>query len=381
MKTSKRVMKAAAFLAAVMLTAGVPAAAGKGVFSAAPLTAYAEDDFTYEDNGTYSYQKYADHIVLLGSKSVKDTLEIPSSIDNLPVTAIGMYAYQMTGIKSIVFPDTIEEIGMYAFGYCDNLTSVTLPNSLKRMKLRTFESCKSLSEVNFPDHLVETSEYSFDNTPWLEAQRKKDPLVIVNGAVVDGRTCTGKVTIPSGVKYIAGSAFSKNEKITSIVIPSSVTNICEDTFWYCSNLTSAELNGAETIGWGAFGSCNKLTDLKISGKLKSIDGGAFIDNTATATITFYGNQSAWNSVQKSSDDAFLKRANIVFDESHQPIEEVAGDINADGQCDRTDAGMLLKYLLTTGTLTEDQAKIADLNKDSKLDATDFSRIKQIILNK
>lgn len=379
MKTSKSVLKAAAFLAAVMLTAGVPAAAGKGVFSAVSLTAYAEDDYTYMDNGTFYYEKYADHVVICGAKSVKDTLEIPSSIDSLPVTGIGMYAFQMTSIKSIVFPDTIEEIGMYAFGYCENLTSVTLPDSLKRMKLRTFESCKSLSEVNFPDHLVETGEFSFDNTPWLEAQRKKDPLVVVNGAVVDGRTCSGKVTVPSGVKYIAGSAFSKNDKLTSIEIPSSVTKICENTFWYCQNLTSAELNGAESIGWGAFGACNKLTDLKVSGKLKSIDPSAFIDNTSTATITFYGSQSAWNNVEKSSDDAFLKRARLVFDESHQPIEEVAGDINADGKCDRTDAGMLLKYLLTTGTLTEDQAKIADLNKDSKLDASDFTRLKQIIL--
>ena len=381
MKTSKSVLKTAAFLAAVMLTAGVPAATGKSVFSAAPLTAYAEDDFTYEDNGTFSYEKHADHIVILGSKSATDKLEIPSSIDNLPVTGIGMYAFQMTKIKSIVFPDTIEEIGMYAFGYCDNLTSVTFPDSLKRMKLRTFESCKSLSEVNFPDHLVETGECSFDNTPWLDAQRKKDPLVIVNGALVDARTASGKVTIPSGVKYVSGSAFARNETVTSVVFPTSVTDIRENIFWKCPNLTSVELNGAETIGWGAFADCNKLTDLKISGKLKSIDAGAFNDTTSTATITFYGNQSAWNNVKKSSDDAFLKRANIVFDESHQPIEEVAGDINADGQCDRTDAGMLLKYLLTTGTLTEEQAKIADLNKDSKLDASDFSRIKQIILSK
>ena len=263
---------------------------------------------------------------------------------------------------------------------CKNLESVTFPDSLKKIGFRAFEDCPKLSTINFPDHLVETGDFTFENTSWLDAQRKKDPLVIINGAVIDGRTCEGKVVIPNGVKHVASGAFSKNENITSVVFPASVTNAQENTFWMCKNLTSAELPGITGLGFGVFGYCSKLTDLKLSGQVTSIDHYTFTDNDATATITFYGSRDQWNRVEKPENDAFLKRANVIFDESYKPpVEEVAGDINADGACSVADAVMLQKHLLTIEFLNEEQAKIADMNKDQLLDAVDLSLLKRAIL--
>ena len=166
-----------------------------------------------------------------------------------------------------------------------------------------------------------------------------------------------------------------------MIVPASVDAIQENTFWYCSNLTSAEMNGAASLGFGAFAACNKLTDLKISGKLTKIDDYAFTDNTATATITFYGSRDTWERVEKPSNDPFLQRANMVFDENHieQP-EDVAGDINGDGSCSVADVVMLQKYLLTSGDLTPEQGKIADMNQDGKLDSSDLSRLKETVLS-
>lgn len=373
-----------AFLAALALTAGMPAIAQKSTVFTAPLTAYADDDEPYTEgsNDQFYYNKYSNRIVITGGKSSNmQSLTIPDTIDGLPVTEIGIYAFQFCDFSSLTLPDSITFIDHYAFGYCKNLTSVTLPASLKKTGLRIFESCPALSEVNFPDHLIEFGELAFEDTAWLNAQRQKDPLVIVNGALIDGRSCKGDVKVPSGVKFVSGSAFSKNENITSVVFPASVSAIKESTFWYCSNLTSVELNGCTSLGFGVFAACNKLTDLKLSGKLTSIDSYTFCDNNATATITFYGSESTWNNVQKPANDPFLSRARMVFDESHViPGDEVAGDINADGKCDRADAVLLQKYLLTTGTLTADQAKIADMNGDNKLTGADLTRLKAAALS-
>ncbi|MBP0986858.1 MAG: dockerin type I repeat-containing protein, partial [Oscillospiraceae bacterium] len=60
-------------------------------------------------------------------------------------------------------------------------------------------------------------------------------------------------------------------------------------------------------------------------------------------------------------------------------EEVEGDLTGDGKCSIADAVMLQKYLLTSGTLTADQAKAADINKDQQLDSADLSRLKKLIL--
>ena len=62
-------------------------------------------------------------------------------------------------------------------------------------------------------------------------------------------------------------------------------------------------------------------------------------------------------------------------------QSVKGDINADGACNDADAAMLLKYLLTTGSLTEDQAKIADMDKDNELTSADLSLLKKQALAK
>lgn len=376
MKFSTRALRTAACLASAVLTAGLPLSAGS-------ITgAYAADEpYTDGSSGSLNYRKFSDHIEISGAKTDSDPTVIPSQIDGLPVTAIGMYAFQYSEMRSLELPDTLTVIDKYAFGYCKNLKSVTLPDSLKTMDLRTFEKCSALTEVNFPDHLVETGEFSFEETPWLDAQRQKDPLVIVNGALVDARTASGDVKVPSSVKYISPSAFSRNSKLTSVVLPSSVSKISDNAFWYCDNLTSAELNGATTMGFGVFAACNKLTDLKISGKLTKIDGYTFTDNSATATITFYGSESKWNSVEKPAGDPFLSRARMVFDENHQdPDEEVIGDINKDGNCDERDVKLLANWLTAVPKTNLADWKAGDMNKDQKLTAVDLSLLKRHILS-
>ena len=379
MKRMKKPLKAAAFFAAIVLAAGMPLSLENSIFSAEPLTVFAaEESYQEGSNGTCAYKKYSDHIEISSFKSLDvDSLTVPDSIDGLPVTVIGIYAGQICKMKTLTLPDTLKEIGPYCFSNCPNLTTLNIPDSIEQIGFRAFEDCTSLATINFPDHLVKTGSFTFENSPWLNAERKKDPLVIVNGAVIDGRTCTGDVVIPSGVKYVASGAFSRNEKITSCVVPAGVSEITDDMFFYCSNLTSVELKGCTSIGIMTFSGCNKLTDIKLSGKLTKIDGYAFSDTTSSATITFRASRSKWESVDKPSNDPFLSRANMVFDESYvEPSDEVAGDINADGACNSADAVMLQKYLLTTGTLTADQAKIADMNKDNKLTGADLTQLKR-----
>ena len=222
-------------------------------------------------------------------------------------------------------------------------------------------------------------DYTFENTPWLDAKRKEDPLVIVNNAVIDGRTCKGDVTVPSNVTYVASGAFAKNKDITSAVFPVGVTEITDNVFWYCDNLKSVELKGAETLGFGVFAACNKLTDLKISGNLKSIDGYTFADNTASATITFYGSESKWYSVQKPSNDQFLQRARLIFDESHVEPLNVIGDVNKDGSFNISDLVLLQKWLLAVPDTQLADWKAGDLCEDDVLDVYDLVSMRKALI--
>ena len=56
-------------------------------------------------------------------------LEIPSKIDDLPVTSIGYGAFSdCSNLKSVTIPDSVTSIGDYAFCRCSILTSVTILN-------------------------------------------------------------------------------------------------------------------------------------------------------------------------------------------------------------------------------------------------------------
>ena len=95
------------------------------------------------------------------------------------------------------------------------------------------------------------------------------------------------------------------------------------------------------------------------------------DDSVRATITFYGSQSTWNSVEKDSEEAYLKNATMIFDESHSDPEEVKGDVNSDGSFNIADAVALQKYLLADPENNVKNWKAGDLVEDSKLNVYDL----------
>ena len=352
MNIKRKVLKIAAMLAAFALTTGLPSPISNSGFLLRTYTAGAADEEKPVEGkeGDFTYQKYSDHVVITKCEKSVTSVTIPETIEGQPVTEIGMYAFQITGISSVEIPNSVKEIGHWAFSSCSNLKSVKIPDSVEKIGIRAFESCPELTDVEFPDHAIEMNSNVFDSTPWLAEQRKKDPMVIVNGVLVDAQTCKGDVVVPSDIKYIASSAFARNMDLTSVVIPAGVKKISDNMFFYCTSLTSAELKGAEFIDSMAFCNCTKLTDLKISGKLTKIDSMAFSDAAGPATITFYGSEDTWKKVDKPDNDTFLKNAKMVFDESHTEPEEpdikdvVYGDANCDGGVSLADAVLIMQSL-------------------------------------
>ncbi|MBP5362794.1 MAG: leucine-rich repeat protein [Ruminococcus sp.] len=383
MKTKKMVIRTAALLAAITLTSGAILPVQNCNYSANQFSAYAEGNYTTGEEGIYKYLKYSDHIEISFCNTSATSADIPSTIEGLPVTVIGMYAFQNRPLKSVTIPDTVTEIGHYAFGYCSELKSVTIPDSVQKIGIRAFESCPALEEVNFPDHLVEIQSNAFENTAWLKALQKEDPLVIINGALVDAQTTKGKVVIPSSVKYVCPSAFARNLDVTSVVFPSSVSAINDNVFFYCSNLESVEVKGATFIDSMAFAYCNKLTDVKLSGKLTKIDERAFSDITARATITFYGSKETWNKVEKKEDDPFLKNATYIFDENHidDPEEDIEGDVNMDGKFNVSDIVLFQQWLLGNPDSELKNWKAADFIKDEHLDHFDLIAMRKELIKR
>ena len=63
---------------------------------------------------------------------------------------IGEGAFEASALATIILPDTLQEIGEYAFCYCDALSSIAISGQVEVVPTGLFEGCLMLSSVSLP---------------------------------------------------------------------------------------------------------------------------------------------------------------------------------------------------------------------------------------
>lgn len=131
---------------------------------------------------------------------------------------IGDFAYARSNVAEIVLPQGLEEIGYAAFYHCDNLKTVSIP-----------ESVTSVSDKAFA-HTAWVKDF-FSGS--LESEAVTGDFLISGGVLVAYRGNASEVTIPEGVRVIAGGAFENHDEIKNVILPESLQNIDEKAFSGC----------------------------------------------------------------------------------------------------------------------------------------------------
>ena len=215
--------------------------------------------------------------VVYGASCPVDVV-IPSSINGVPVTTIGEYAFRYNNLTSVVIPDSVTTIGGGAFER-NYLTSIVIPNSVTTIGEYAFQS-NNLTSVVIPNGVT----------------------TIGNWAFADNNLTS--VTIPNSVTSIGSSAFKYNN-LTSVVIPDSVTTIGNYAFSY-NNLSSvyigANSNLTETTGIGGYAFSSSNLTYKYNGT-------THVDNPNLTTIyNNSGKKFKWYYVTQgrnnSTEDAY-----------------------------------------------------------------------------
>ena len=131
----------------------------------------------------------------------------------------------------------------------------------------------------------------------------------------------GKYSIRKGVEVIGNSAFLFCSSLTSINIPSSVTNIGDLAFEGCSSLISVNISNSVTnIGDLAFCLCSSLISINISNSVKNIGNGAFSEckslskiNIPSSVVNMNGNPFCdWNGDLHNESKAFVYEHQVLF---------------------------------------------------------------------
>ncbi|MBR2352705.1 MAG: leucine-rich repeat protein, partial [Alistipes sp.] len=225
-----------------------------------------------------------------GCTSLKDTYvnitDLAAYATSNPMHEIGSNIHLLIDGKELtelVIPESVIEIGDYAFYGCTSLKSVTIPDSVTKIGGSAFSGCTSELIIN--NKIIETN-YSGNNCPtynsegWLYGSKFTkltigDGVTSIGGWAFYGCTSLASVTIPNSVTSIGERAFRDCTSLTSVTIPDSVTSIGDYAFYGCTSLTSITIPRSVTsIGDYAFRNCG-LTSITIPGSVTEIGYNAF----------------------------------------------------------------------------------------------------------
>ena len=237
---------------------------GDSVFTGTPFEAeiYSKDETIFGQNVLYSYIGNAEEYV------------IPENID-----LIAPKAFFMSGIKSVVFNNSITEIPYCAFASCRNLTSVTLSDSVEYIDEGAFKDCTSLEAFTLTDYVTSLGIDCFANSG-LKSIHLGQATYSIAGAF---RDCKSLETITIDEENTALSTDGKAVYFAT-------------NFWFDDELGSMDLGymleyyipgeaqGTVTlrpdvmiIGAYAFYGCKDLKEIKAE-DIVAIDGVAFANS-------------------------------------------------------------------------------------------------------
>ena len=235
----------------------------------------------------------------------KCVIEFDAPITKIPANAF-YYKNSLTG--SLVIPNSVTEIGNYAFGYCTGFNgTLTLSNKLETIGSNAFSNCSSLTgDLVIPNSVTEIGEKAFYNcTGFNGTLTLSNKLETIGELAFNGCTgFTGSLKLPSSLTDIGNGAFVICKSFTSLELSNALSVIPRSAFRGCEGLSGSLVipDGVKEIGASAFSGCTGFDGtLTLSNKLETIGVLAFGGCTG-----FTGSLTLPSSVTTIGESAFIR---------------------------------------------------------------------------
>ena len=279
--------------------------------------------FVYEDNILFNKDKsriisfrnqkltlyvIPNSVTSIGDSAFYDSRSLSNIVIPNSVTSIGDSAFEgCNSLGSLVIPNSVINIGKGAFKWCKSLAEVVIPNSVTNIGEFAFCGCSSLAEVVIPNSVTNIGKGTFANCSYLADVVIPDGVTSIGNNAFMSCSSLEYISLPKSVICLNGNPFLnwngkleclspnfiyednilfnkdksriisfRNQKLTSYVIPDSVTRIEDRAFSRCKSLVEVVIqNSVTSIGDRAFCGCKSLAKVVIPDSVTSIGDSAF----------------------------------------------------------------------------------------------------------
>ena len=216
-------------------------------------------DPTVPDGLTYSIGDDGT-VMITGYTGNETDLTIPASIEGLPVTTIGSWAFNATSnAVNITLPDTLTTIEAFAFFDATNLENIVLPDSLETIESWAFYR-SHLRSLLLPENVSEIGNWACSGMPNLTAitVAEDNPYFCAVDGILHDKAEKTLIAYPAGKKdpvysvindvtVISQGAFGGVQYLQTLQIPATVNSITESTFELATSLQNIDVAEENTV--------------------------------------------------------------------------------------------------------------------------------------
>lgn len=131
----------------------------------------------------------------------------------------------------LIIPDTVKNIGVYAFYKCDKLTSVQIPDSVKAIKEYAFSYCSALTSVFVPGNVTTIGNQAFGGCYKLSEITLSEGVTTLGEFVFYDCTKLENIVLPSTVKSLVGNYYGTDYHGTFYGCPAETVTVNNN---YCA---------------------------------------------------------------------------------------------------------------------------------------------------
>ena len=221
------------------------------------------------------------------------------------VTTVGELAFEYCKCSEIVLPNTVTTLKDGSFWMCTNLSTLHIPASVTFIDGGIFAGCKTLytltvDSLNENYVMIGGAIYSSNMDTLVSHHLAKDDITVeckiigpnafagtlsLRSVVLEGvetiqyeafqSSNLSSIALPQTLKTIGEFAFASCRRITSIVIPNSVTGLGREVFGGCAFESVVMSDSVKVIPYGAFMYCQLLENYAGGASVERIEDYAF----------------------------------------------------------------------------------------------------------